>query len=141
MDAAERVIVDDVMTSEIFVGQPSQRVLLEAGVRAVTSTPLMSGDGDVLGILSIHFRVPHRLSEREQGLIDLLARQAGDYLARKRNQEVTQMLVREIQHRSNNLLSVIQAMAHGSFPAISRWLKRGLRSRRDCNHLPVPTSN
>jgi hypothetical protein len=40
MATAERVIVDDVMTSEIFVGQPSQRVLLEAGVRAVTSTPL-----------------------------------------------------------------------------------------------------
>jgi two-component sensor histidine kinase len=115
MAAAERVIVDDVMTSEIFVGQPAQRVLLEAGVRAVTSTPLMSGDGDVLGMISVHFRQPHRPSERELGLIDLLARQAADYLARKRHEEVTQMLVREIQHRSNNLLSVIQAMAHGSF--------------------------
>jgi hypothetical protein len=42
MDAAERVIVDDVVTSDIFVGQQVQEVLLEAGVRAVTSTPLMS---------------------------------------------------------------------------------------------------
>jgi PAS domain S-box-containing protein len=115
MDTAERVIVDDVMTSGIFVGQPSQRALLEAGVRAVASTPLMSSDGDVLGVISVYFQMPHRPSERELGLIDLLARQAADYLARKRNEEITQMLVREIQHRSNNLLSVVQAIASGSF--------------------------
>jgi hypothetical protein len=42
MDAAERGIVGDVVASDIFVGQQAQEVLLEAGVRAVTSTPLMS---------------------------------------------------------------------------------------------------
>lgn len=46
--------------------------------------------------------------------MDLLARQTADYLERKRAEEVEQYLVREVQHRSNNLLSVIQAIAHRS---------------------------
>jgi two-component sensor histidine kinase len=66
-------------------------------------------------MISTHFQLPHRPSERELRLIDLLARQAADYLARKRSEEITQMLVEEMQHRSNNLLCVIQAMASGTF--------------------------
>ena len=43
-----------------------------------------------------------------------MARQTADYLERKRAEEVEQYLVREVQHRSNNLLAVIQAIAHRS---------------------------
>jgi hypothetical protein len=49
MRTAEQIIVDDVLTSKIFVGQPAQKVLLEAAVRAVVSTPLMSSKGSLLG--------------------------------------------------------------------------------------------
>jgi two-component sensor histidine kinase len=41
----------------------------------------------------------------------LLARQVADYLERKRAEEIETTLVREIQHRSNNLLAVIQTIA------------------------------
>jgi hypothetical protein len=51
MRTAEQIIVDDVLTSKIFVGQPAQKVLLEAAVRAVVSTPLMSSKGSLLGVL------------------------------------------------------------------------------------------
>lgn len=114
MKTAERIIVDDVMTSSIFVGQPSQRILLEAGVRSVTSTPLISGDATVFGMISVHFAKPHWPSDRELGLIDLLSRQVADYLERKRNEEVREMLLEEMQHRTNNLLAVVQGVAHGS---------------------------
>jgi hypothetical protein len=49
----EQVIVDDVLTSKIFVDQPAQKVLLEAEVRAVISTPLRSSKGNLLGVIFI----------------------------------------------------------------------------------------
>ena len=111
MRSAERVVVEDVTTSEIFAAQPSLKVLIDAGVRAVASTPLRSSSGNLLGMISIHFGKPHRPGERELLLMDLLALQAADYLERKRAEEIEKTLVREIQHRSNNLLAVIQAIA------------------------------
>jgi PAS domain S-box-containing protein len=77
MRSGERVVVEDVTTSEIFVGQPSMSVLIAAGVRAVISTPLMSSAGNVLGMISTHFREPHHPSERELSLMDLGAASGG----------------------------------------------------------------
>ena len=115
MRSSRRVIVEDVTRSDIFAATPaSLKVLVDAGVRAVISTPLTSGGGGLLGMISLHFIEPHRPAERELGLMDLLARQTADYLERKRAEEVEQYLVREVQHRSNNLLAVIQAIAHRS---------------------------
>lgn len=111
MRSGERVIVEDVRESEIFAGQRSTDVLIDAGVYAVTSTPLMASTGNLLGMISTHFAKPRRPSERELHLMDLLARQTADYLERKRAEEMGATLVREIQHRSNNLLAVIQAIA------------------------------
>jgi two-component sensor histidine kinase len=114
MRSGERIIVEDVTVSEIFIGQPAQQAMLDAGARAVISTPLTSSTGNLLGMVSTHFGRPHRPSERQLRLIDLLARQTADYLERKRAEEIEGTLIREIQHRSNNLLAVIQAIAHRS---------------------------
>jgi hypothetical protein len=83
MRSGERLVVEEVTTSEIFAGQPSMNVLVRAGVRAVISTLLISSAGNLLGIISTHFREPHHPSEWELSLMDLLARQAADYLERK----------------------------------------------------------
>jgi PAS domain S-box-containing protein len=115
MRSGERVVIEDVTTSEVFVGQPSMNALIDEGVRAVISTPLMSSAGNVLGTISTHFCQPHDPDERELSLTDLLVRQAVDYLERKRAKEIEETLVREIQHRSNNQLAVIQAIAHQTF--------------------------
>jgi PAS domain S-box-containing protein len=114
MKSGERVIIEDMRESEILAGQPSKEVLLEAGVCAVTSTPLLASTGNLLGMVSTHFTKPHRPSERELHLIDLLARQTADYLERKRASEIQATLVHEIQHRGNNLLAVIQTIANCS---------------------------
>jgi two-component sensor histidine kinase len=107
----ERVIVEDVTTSSIFAGRASRQVLLDAGVRAVISTPLMSSEGALLGVISTHFARPHRPAERQLRSADLLARQAASYLERQRGQEIQATLNRELQHRSNNLLAVVQSIA------------------------------
>ena len=77
---SERVIVEDVATSDILSGKPAREVLLEAGVRAVQSTPLRSRAGRVVGMLCTHFTRPHQLRERELAFMDVLARRAADYV-------------------------------------------------------------
>jgi GAF domain-containing protein len=83
LEHATRVMVHDVKASDIFVGTSALAVLLEAQVRAVVSAPLVSSAGRVVGMVSTHFGSPHTPGERELSLLDLLARQAADYLERR----------------------------------------------------------
>src|SRR5215469_17718670 len=101
MATNEQIIVDDVLTSKIFVGQPAQKVLLDAEVRAIISTPLSSSKGGLLGVISTHFSRPGHPSERQLRLTNILARQAADYLERKHSEQIQQTIVLELQHRSN----------------------------------------
>jgi two-component sensor histidine kinase len=110
----EQVVVDDVLTSEIFVDKPAQKILLDAGVRAVVSTPLRSSKGNLLGVISTHYGRPGRPGERQLRLVSILARQAADYLERKQSEKIHQTILGELQHRSNNLLAVVQSIARSS---------------------------
>jgi PAS domain S-box-containing protein len=84
MQRGERVIVEDVTRSEIFVGKASMGVLVDAGVRALQSTPLCSRSGVLVGMLNTHYGAPHRLEPRELQMLDLLVRQAADLIERSR---------------------------------------------------------
>jgi PAS domain S-box-containing protein len=95
MREAKYTIVDDVTRSDIFTGQRSLRILLAAGVRAVHSVPLKSTSGTLVGILSVHFSKPHRPQERELGFMDLLARQAADYIERKQAESTLAEIARQ----------------------------------------------
>ena len=84
MKCGERVIIEDVESSPIFVGSPSLAVLREAGVRAINSTPLRSRNGALLGILTTQWSVPHVAAEHDLWRIDLLVRQAADLIEHNR---------------------------------------------------------
>jgi PAS domain S-box-containing protein len=118
----ERLIIEDLRKSELHLRKPAyekiKEVLLGTGVLAVTAMPLMASTGNMLGILAAHFDKTHRPNGRELELLNLLTRQAADYLERKRAEETEKTLLRELQHRSGNLLAVIQAIAHKSFSRI-----------------------
>ena len=77
----QRVIVEDVQTDLLF--EPHRKVVAAAGFRAVQSTPLFSRSGQPIGVLSTHFREPHRPSDRELQLTDLYAMQAAEIIERK----------------------------------------------------------
>ena len=66
-------------------------------VRAVQSTPLISSSGAVSGMVSTHFGCPHKPSDRECRILDLLARQVADFLERKRGEEQREKLLRLAQ--------------------------------------------
>ena len=100
IELQQRVIVEDVRKSALFVGTPSLKAMLDSNVRAVQSTPLISSAGQVLGVISTHFSNPSRPTEQEIRLMDLLARQAADYLERKRvEEEKEELLVSEHELR------------------------------------------
>lgn len=102
METQQRVIVEDVRQSALYVGNPLLKAMTQAGVRAVQSTPLISSAGKVLGVISTHFSTTRRPSEQELRLMDLLARQAADYLERKRvEQEREELLAREHELRQS----------------------------------------
>jgi Resolvase, N terminal domain/GAF domain len=64
----------------VFADAPALDVMLAAGARAVQSTPLVSRSGHVLGMFSTHYRAPSRASEHELRQLDVLARQAADFI-------------------------------------------------------------
>ena len=111
MKSGERVVVEDVTQNEIFAGSPSLSVLVDAGVRAVTAVPLISSSRKILGVLSTHFSLPYQPSERELQLLDLLARQAADYLERGIAEEHQKTLMAELDHRVKNVLARVAALA------------------------------
>jgi PAS domain S-box-containing protein len=80
-----RVIVEDVMADPDY--EPLREIVTASGYRAVQSTPLFTRKGDPLGVISTHFRQPHRPTESELRLTDLYALQAAEMIERKRAEE------------------------------------------------------
>jgi PAS domain S-box-containing protein len=84
-ETPSRVLIEDIDTNEGFA--PQRSVAAEAGVRALQSTPLVSHRGELLGMLSTHFRKPHRPSDYELRLTDIFVQQAARMLERNRTEE------------------------------------------------------
>lgn len=75
-----RVIVPDITNSSIFAGTRILEVMLDAGIRAVQSTPLIGKSGDVWGMLSTHYRRVTEPGKKDLGLIDYFAGWAAEIL-------------------------------------------------------------
>lgn len=93
----KRVIVEDITKSPIFIGTPSLKVLLAAGVRACQSTPLVSRSGKILGIISTHYRKQHVPEESELCFLDILARQAADLIEQMRHQQELESYAKKLE--------------------------------------------
>lgn len=86
MLSGQRIIVEDVTESPIFEGKPALEVMLQAGARAVQSTPLVSRSGRILGMFSTHYHAPRRPDDQVLRLLDILARQAADLIERSQGE-------------------------------------------------------
>jgi PAS domain S-box-containing protein len=79
LHSGSRIVIEDVNTEPDF--EPHRGVAAAAGFRGVQSTPVRDRKtGKLLGLLSTHFREPHRPSEHELRLTDGYARQAADVI-------------------------------------------------------------
>ena len=123
MRQGKQVTIEDVETDPAYV--PYREIAAAAGYRAVQSTPLVSRRGDLIGMLSTHFRQPHLPTDRELKMLDLYARQAADVIERLRvedelrqSEEKSRQQAHELEQqliRSGRLVSlgeVTASMAH-----------------------------
>lgn len=98
MARGERVVIEDVQADPSYA--PHRAIAAAEGYRGVQSTPLMGRSGELLGMLSTHYPAPLRPSERDLRVLDLYARQAADFIERKRVDEA----VRQSEARFRLLL-------------------------------------
>ena len=77
----QRVIVADVNDPACGLTQEGIACYNLSGLVAVQSTPVVSRDGRLLGMLSTHWRRSHEPADRDLAQFDVLARHAADLLA------------------------------------------------------------
>ncbi|HXR94265.1 MAG TPA: PAS domain S-box protein, partial [Rhizomicrobium sp.] len=77
-----RIVVPDVETCAAMANTQDLEFYRKSGFRAVQSTPLVSRDGRLLGMISTHWRAPHQPANDDLRLFDVLARQAADLVER-----------------------------------------------------------
>jgi GAF domain-containing protein len=80
LSGGSQTIVEDVEASPTFAGLRAGDVMLEAGARAVVSTPMIHPRGAIVGMLSTHFREKGRPSAAELALLAEIAAHAASSL-------------------------------------------------------------
>ncbi|HTM11047.1 MAG TPA: ATP-binding protein, partial [Verrucomicrobiae bacterium] len=98
-----RVIVRDVETRDVIRTDAAIAEYREVGIRSIQSTPLFSRGGNVVGMISTHWRKPHEPSERDLRLLDILARQAADLIERKRSEEALRESEEKLRRQAEEL--------------------------------------
>jgi PAS domain S-box-containing protein len=117
MQSGQRIIIEDVVLDPTY--ERHRRIAAAAGYRAVQSTPLKSRNGSILGMLSTHFRLPQRVPERNQRLLDLYARHAADLIERIRIEQT----LKEADRRKDEFLAMLAHELRNPLAPIRNALK------------------
>ena len=107
-----RVIAPDLVQCEFMAGSAGQAALLEVGIRASQTTPLISRSGKTLGMMSTHWSEPHQPSERDFRLLDILARQAADLIERSQAGEALRDSERQLKEADRRKDEFLATLAH-----------------------------
>ena len=98
-----RFAIADVAADSAFARSAAGERLLRHGVRAVQATPLVSRTGQVVGTLTTHGNDPHEWTEDELRLLDMLSRDAADFIERAKDQAQLQ----EADRRKDEFLAIL----------------------------------
>jgi PAS domain S-box-containing protein len=102
------IFVSDIDTS---VESDSLKTVIKAeGIRGLAFIPLVV-NGHLIGKFMTYYAKPHHFTSDDQHLSITIGRQLAFSVERLRAAVRERTLVRELQHRSNNLLAVIQSIA------------------------------
>jgi GAF domain-containing protein len=108
LKSRKRVIIEDVELDAPY--EALRPVARAAGYRAVISTPLITSDGTLQGILSTYFRSVHRPNEQELRRLDLYVRQANDFIQRCKTEDAlreSEASLREQDRLKNEFLALL----------------------------------
>jgi signal transduction histidine kinase/CheY-like chemotaxis protein len=78
----DRVTIPDFERWDRIAGSAELEAYRKVGVRAAHSTPLLTRDGRLVGMITTHWTRCHQPGERELRLLDIVARQAADLIER-----------------------------------------------------------
>lgn len=120
----KRIIVKDISQSPLFPNLCTTDVLMLSN-RLIQFTPLISRSGQLLGILTTQYELNRNLGERENALLDMLARLSLDiieHLQYKMNKE----LLIEIEREKNDALQKSIQMKDEFLAIISHEFKTPL---------------
>lgn len=132
LKSGRREVIPDYEAWDVIAGTEDLLAFRRTGIRSAQTTPLLSRDGDLLGMISTHWSEPHQPSDRDLRLLDILARQAADLLERtiaeealrareqeldrtcavlRESEELQKLLTGELSHRVKNMLATVEAIA------------------------------
>jgi signal transduction histidine kinase/ActR/RegA family two-component response regulator len=116
----ERFVIVDTEQCELFAGRAAAlEALRRSGIRAMQSTPLISRSGELVGVLTTHWRVPYEPTADELRLLDVLARLAADLMERAR----TIQALREMDQRKTEFLAMLSHELRNPLAPISTGLE------------------
>ena len=78
-------------------------LIARAGFNAVQAEPLVTKDGEFVGVLSLHFRAPRKFSDHDRQLGGLLALQAADFISGRIKQDRLRRGNESLQQRTLEL--------------------------------------
>jgi signal transduction histidine kinase/ActR/RegA family two-component response regulator len=87
LEVSARVIVPDFESCDFIAGSEDLVAFRKAGVKSAQSTPLLTRDGRLVGMITTHWTRDHEPGERELRLLDIVARQAADLIERNTSAE------------------------------------------------------
>jgi two-component sensor histidine kinase len=103
------VVIDDIVTADL--PDAVRTALAQEKIYALAFIPVMA-DGSLIGKFMTYYDARHAFTEAEMMIAVNIARRLGLAVEHKRADEARVIATRELQHRCNNLLAVIQAIAH-----------------------------
>src|SRR5262245_40778412 len=117
LSAGARIVVPDVDACDFMAGTEDLDAYRRSGIRAVQSTPLVSRSGQLLGMISTHWREPHQPTEHDLRPLDVLARQAADLIERAR----IEAALRESEQQSRWLAAIVESSVTNRRACQRRW--------------------
>ena len=106
--SGQRIIIEDTETDDTYA--PYRAAARAAGYRSLVSTPLVSADGEPVGLVATYFRSIHRPSEQELRRFDLYLRQANDFIERCKLEQVlrqNEAALRDADRRKDEFLALL----------------------------------
>jgi DNA-binding NarL/FixJ family response regulator len=78
-----RVVAPDIATCDFMADSEDRQVYLQTGICACQTTPLIARNGNLVGMMSTHWRKLHQPSQGDFRLFDILANETADLIDRR----------------------------------------------------------